>query len=58
MYWFLISVPNKSIYTQATKLFIDSLNKQTHFDFNKFYVVSPTLVKQRLDNLLLNTQSK
>lgn len=58
MYWFLISVPDKHMHTKATKLFIDSINKQPYLDFNKFYIVSPTLVKQRIDTLLANKGKK
>jgi len=52
MYWFLISVPNENIYTKSTKLFINSFSQQIHLDFNKFYIISPTLVKKRIDKIL------
>jgi transglutaminase-like putative cysteine protease len=52
MYWFLISVPNENIYTKSVELFIKSIEKQKYLDFNKFYIISPTIVKQRIDLIL------
>jgi len=49
LYWFLISVPDRYINTKATKLFLNSLKKQPLQKLERYYVISPTLVKNRID---------
>ncbi|WP_455757818.1 transglutaminase-like domain-containing protein [Sulfurimonas sp.] len=56
MYWFLISVPNEQMNTKSTKLFIESIKEQPSLDFNKFYVVSSTVVKNRIDSFLNDSE--
>lgn len=49
LYWFLISSPSKSIYKPATKLFLKSLHLMTKQKLDRYYNISPTLVKNRID---------
>ena len=52
LYWFLISNHQKPIFTKATKLFIESLQKNPHLDIDMFYLVGSLVVKQRITNYL------
>ena len=54
LYWFLISKPQSKIYLKASKLFIESLKENPTLNLQKFYIVSPTIVKLRIDNILQN----
>lgn len=54
LYWFLISVPDKNIYEKASEHFLSILKNETNWDLNKFYIVSPTIVKERIDTALNN----
>ncbi|MCX6051259.1 MAG: hypothetical protein NTZ60_01990 [Campylobacterales bacterium] len=36
----------------ATKSFINSISEQPSFDLNKFYMISPSIVKLRIDKVL------
>ena len=49
LYWFLISSPDKAIYKPATKLFLESLQLMSKQKIDRYYIISPTLVKERID---------
>ncbi len=49
LYWFLISSPSKSIYKPASKLFLESLQLMSKQKIDRYYIISPTLVKERID---------
>ena len=52
LYWFLISIPSKTIYENAAKMFIISIKSQIYLKLASFLAVSPEIVKKRISDAL------